>query len=803
MSKHPLAIIFALLNAICFSQPGIRGRIMDEKQQALPFCALGLLNAKDSLLVKGNITDESGKYYFSDIAAGKYIIKASAPGYKNAFTAPFAYDSAAQVQIEDLHMISESVSLNEVAITVLKKPIEFKNGNIVVNVDGSPLAAGNTVYDLLMRMPGVLVDGDNISIQGRGAARFLIDNRLQQLAGPQMTTLLKSMNATSVEKIEIINNPSAKYDAAGGGGLIHIHTKKVKITGFSGNLMTNYSQGFYTNSFGQLSLNYKGKKFGVFTNYNANYADYRAKNHWHRDVTYNGLVTALDQYYMEYSHNRFASFYGGADWYINKKNTLSLRADLRPGKETIVRHATTDVSDNSLGYNKLLFDFEKPNNWFWQDYNLNYELMPDTQGTKLTFNASWSSYPETYGASYSNHYLDTIGNDVMPLKIFQSTNQVNLDLLIGKLDFEKSFGKWKTESGLKASKQNMESDFLFQNLDNSSGQYTIDTSLTNAFTYREQILAGYLETSREWKKFSFRAGLRGENTSIQAANKTNSVKYTRNYFNLFPTAALDYNITASHNLQISYNRRINRPDYNNFNPYKAFRSILTYVQGNPYLFPQYTDRVELRHTYKGKISNAISYSAIKNYFFSYNIQSPQTKELIFYNGNLKNAGIFSYTGFLQTDITRWWMISLNLGVHYFYCSGPIQGVQYQTAALNTNAWTLNQFSLSSKTKLEITFWGNGPWKDGVNQTNPRGSLNFGIKQKLLKDKLDLSLGMMDVLYTLPVQSSIKYADQNSYSLHQWDSRRVYFNLNYNFGRIHVQQKNLKDSREEKDRARRS
>jgi hypothetical protein len=564
--------------------------------------------------------------------------------------------------------------------------------------------------------------------------------------------------------------------------------------------MLNYSQGFYANNFGELSLNYKGKKFSVFTNYNYNYAEFRGVNDWPREVKNDSLITNLDQHYVEKNTNRFVSLFAGADWYLNKSNTLSFRASLRPGDEKVVRHATTSLSNDAPGYYNLSFDFEKPNNWFWQDYSLNYEYQSDTSKTKLTLNASYNVYPDNYNASYRNSYLGSDFTDVMPVKIFRSTNAVTISAAAARADFEKTFkNKLKLETGIKVSHQGMLSDFKFENMDNSVGLFVPDSSLTNQFQYNEQIQAAYTELNKEIKKFNFALGLRGENTIIKAESKTNNIGYDRNYFNLFPVLSIDYNRSDKHNYQLSYNRRINRADYNNFNPYRAFRTVLTYVQGNPYLKPQYSDRVELRHTYKGKLSNSISYSGMTNYFFSYNKENVKTNELTFLNGNLDHAEIFSYGLFWQSDLFKWWTISFNLGSHYFRCSGNIEGTYYSTSAFNNNMYVFHQLALSKKLKMEISFWGVGPWKDGVTSFKSRGGLNIGFRQQLFKEKLNLSFGVQDVLLTMPVSTVIDYNNQYSRSYHRWDSRRVYLNLNYNFGKIKVQQKNVKENEELKGR----
>ena len=512
----------------------------------------------------------------------------------------------------------------------------------------------------------------------------------------------------------------------------------------------------------------------------------------------------MDQHYIEKSSNRYASYFLGADWFINQKSSLSIRADGRPGKGLTEREASTNINNSSLGYNNLSINFQKPNSWFMQDYNLNFEHVFDTVGTKLSINSSYSYYPDLYEGFFQNRYLDSNFNDNKPIRIFKSKNVADIKIATTKMDFEKKLSKTASmEAGAKGSYQTLLSDFTFDNFDNTTGVYIRDTGFTNTFEYKEQILAAYLNLKKEIKKFNFQAGVRAENTTVNAESKNRSVKYNRDYFNLFPVVSVDYNRSDNHHFQVSYNRRINRADYNSFNPYKSFRSILTATQGNPYLLPQYTHNIQFVYTFKGSISNSFTYSRTDNYFLDYNLQNNSTKEVIFFRGNLKNANTFNYSLFVQKDIRKWWNITADFNSYYFYYSGNIEGVFYSSAAFCNQAGMHNQFSISKSVKMELSAWIAGPWLDGVGHTKTRGSLNFGFKQTVFNDKLNISIGVYDILYTQVSRNYINYADQFSSAVHKWDSRRVYVNLNYNFGKVKVQQKNTKGDGEEKNRFRRS
>jgi len=797
--RKNLFVVLVLLSSKLLAQHSVYGELKDTNNVPIEFVAVGLLNAKDSSIVAGVLSDDKGKFSFKNVQNGQYFVRIRNTGMTDFNSSVFNHDSIGNTTLPVFTIKNDPQNLQEVAVTVLKKAVEFKNGNVTVNVENSPLAAGNTVYDLLSRMPGVLVTNEQITLQGKPVS-FMLNNRLQQVTGTQLINLLKSINASEVSKIELISNPPAKYDAAGSGGLINIVTKKTNIVGFSGSAFYSYSQGFYANNYTQISLNYKGKKVSVFTNLNANYSDYRSENFGRREVWQDSILTILNQHYIEKNTNQFVSLWGGVDWYVSKKSTVSLRLNYRPGKEIVTRQLQTDISNADLGYSSFDFNFEKPNTWFWQDYDLNFERLLDTTGGKFSVNASYSEYPDLYEGSFTNRFYDFGGNETGLPRIFTNTNQVHLSFLTFRTDFEKMLrNKIKIESGLKSATQSMASDFRFNNFNHADGAYIFDTMLSNRFEYNEQITAAYFDLQKEIKKFNFRAGVRAEHTNIRALSRTNDATFNREYSNLFPSGSIDYNHSDKHNYQLTYNRRINRADYNNFNPFRGFRSILTYVQGNPYLNPMYTHNVTLRHTYKGKISNSFSYSGMRNYFISYNIENKRTKELIFYNGNLDRATIMSYGLFIQEDFYKKWNCTVNLGIHYFECEGLVDGIHFKTSNINSNIYTSNLIALNSSTKLEISCWVVGPWRDGVTQWDPRGSLNIGVRKNLLKDKLTINLSLQDILYTQKINSEISAIGQYSQNKHQYDSRRAQITLNYNFGKIKVEQKRIKEN-EEKSRA---
>jgi hypothetical protein len=249
----------------------------------------------------------------------------------------------------------------------------------------------------------------------------------------------------------------------------------------------------------------------------------------------------------------------------------------------------------------------------------------------------------------------------------------------------------------------MTTDFNFFNKNSAinNNEYTVDTTLTNGFKYSENIYAGYINFLKQYKKFSFQLGLRGENTVIDAGSIDNEIKYTRDYFNLFPMSSINYNPSEKHSYQLSYNRRINRPGYTSFNPYKYFVNLLVSVQGNPYLRPQYSQNIEFTHGYKSYFYNAISFSFLNDIFFGYPLQNDSTKETLQLTSNLEECYIYAYSTYLQKEFTKWWMFTFNGTTNYLSFSGTIDGRSYSGTSIQNYVFLNNTFTFSDLFKIEL------------------------------------------------------------------------------------------------------
>lgn len=777
------------INAQC----AIQGKLTDTLQAPISYNAIGLLHAADSSIVKGVMTDENGDYCFENIKKGSYQLKISAIGYDVYNSDVFEYDSLTPVTMPPIMLKAGSINLSEVSVAAQKKTIEYKNGNVVVNIEGTALAMGNTAYTLLSRLPGVTVSEDNITIQGKTGVKILIDGKLQQLSGQQLINVLKSMNASQIEKIEVLKKPPVKYDAAGTGGMINIKTNKLKLVGFSGSVFISHSQGFYGNPSGGFTLNYKGRKVNFFSGFTAAKEWRRMYEEFDNEYNFAGNTTNTHGQYITKEHHHSETYNLGVDWFINKSNSIGIKMNGAFGMGNVDNVSTTSFSDTLLGYQKLILNSNKPNPWIYPEFNINAEHLFDTSGTALRFSANYNPYWDIYAANFSNQFLDEENNHVTTPSVFKTSNTLTFNNTSALLDFEKEFKKeLKLETGIKHTYQEIGSDYYLKYQNYDTGNYTTDTAYSNEFHYYQNISAIYLNLTKQYKKFSFQAGARGENTIIHTVSKSNGLGFDRQYFNLFPLASIDFKKSDNHNFSLAYNKRVNRPDYNIFNPFTIFLNTQTFHKGNPYLKPEYSHDFSFNYSYKSWMGHSLNYTRLVNAFMGYNSQNDSTKSYTNSATNLKWADIYSYNLFIQKDITKWWTVNLNATVFSVTGTGNVNNLPYTFSYVAFNPNLYSRVSLKKGYAIEVNAFYLTPFLEGIYYTQDRSSVSIAVKKTFLNEKLDVSLAVNDVFWGEIRRTHVKYQNINMTGYQTFDTRRINISINYNFGKLKVEQRQAKD-----------
>jgi iron complex outermembrane receptor protein len=785
-----------------YAQSHVRGRLVDSTQAPVPFSAVGLMRAADSSLVIGSITNEKGEFDFTLTKPGTYLIKANSAVFGDAYFAPFKVDSLQNVDLPDGFLTPPGITMNEVSVVAIKKVIEFKDGMIVMNVEDSPLAYGNSVFELLRRLPGVSIDSqNNIRLNGKGGVRVMLDGRMQQISGDQLAALLGGMSADLVSRIEVINNPPPRYDAEGISGLINIVTKKVKVAGLSGNISGNLNQGEFLRGNLTGSLNYKAKKGALFSNFN--YMDGAKLYRYRLDRSF--VKNDTTSFLLQSGSNKVGEknfFYKvGGDYYPNKKTTLGFFMTGLPALTPSHDQAINRVDGyNNFGYNYVSSSNQIDDISSNSNYNINAEHIFDTLDTKLKFSADYFSFKQKKQQANENYFMNDASVQVLPSQVYASENTSHINIFTQTLDFNK---KLKKDIGFEAGAKNImaysNSEYLFKRKNNVTNLFDLDTGISNNYSYKENIIAGYFNFQKPLKHGSLRLGGRGENTTMDSYTKDGAFKLTRRYFNFFPYFSFDYSKSNKHSFQFNLSTGINRPSYTDLNPNRVYSDYYTVTSGNPYLQPQKSYYVSVMHQFNQTVYNTFGFYHTPNYLLTLNYQEDSTKLLINTIANIKGANLLGHILYIQKDIKPWWNFSF-YGLTYFQDSyGKINGSGFYSHYIAFEGSVNNDIILPGKFKLQVSGFYYSPQVYGLRHYKNVWELDLAIQKKFLNDRLSINLSVFDVFQGNYYRYSTKFQSQDQSYVYRRDTRRVAITASFKFGKVKVQDRTVSSSVDEQNR----
>jgi iron complex outermembrane receptor protein len=768
-----------------------------------------LFRSGDSSLVKTAITDTKGSYEFEQIKNGKYYITVSFTGYEKNSTPVFSLNKAGDdFTVPPILLKISSKNMQGVTVTssYTKPMIEVTAGKTVFNIENSINATGSNAFELLQKSPGVVTDkDDNITVKGKNGVRIYIDGRPTQLSNDDLPAYLRSINSADIESIEIISNPSSKYDASGNAGVINIKLKKNKKAGFNGSvsLGLNYGKSFKTPE--ALSLNYRNKKVNLFSNYSTNWGNRQSNLFLYREQSDSSFNQVNQQNIKGWSHNIKA----GADFFLTKKSTVGFIATVNLNNNTNITSGNTIISPlDSPGvigiikkpYNILYASNTIPGNVKNIDYNFNYRYA-DSANHELDIDADYGYYKNDKTSSQPNYYYNAIPDTFLYDKIYWDHTNTNIDIYTAKLDYETPFKKGKLGFGGKISYVTTTNNFDFYNVTNNYPSSTIfipviDSSQTNYFNYRENINALYVNYNTSInKKWIVQGGVRMENTSSTGqlsrldtlTTPDDNVK--RNYTDFFPSAAVTYTVNDNNTFNLSFSSRIDRPSYQDLNPFEIKLDELTYQKGNAFLLPQYTNSVELTHTFKSKFNTTLSYSHVKD-FSARIIDTTQKSHSYITQVNLASQDLFNINFSLPFQVNKWWNIYANINAYHSSYKGILDSgkINVNLAILSYSLYMEQTFTLGHNYTGEITGYYDGPsvWA-GTFKSSPLGGVDIGMQKKLFHNKIDIKLSCTDLFNTMHWRGISNYNGVYTNASGNWESHLIKFNFTYHFGNLQFKQ----------------
>jgi hypothetical protein len=769
-----------------FESPAqINGRVTDISKNAIPFCNVLLTKVSDTTLVTGSTTDTSGNFQLEIKDTGNFRIVVGYIGYNKFYSQPFSIPkSTSQYNSGTISLEPDAHVLKGVQVVAEKPFIEHRIDRTVFNIENSIISAGNDALEVLGKLPGVTVNSDDaIKVRGKPGVLILMDGRTLYMSAADAGNYLKSLDASQIEKIEVITNPSAKYDASG-NAVINIILKKNKNLGFNGQVNASHAQGFYGTSFGGLNANYRMKKFNFFGNCSG--FDNKMYLQKGRESTF----SAGGEPYSIFNDQIHRVFEGnggngriGIDFTPNDKQTIGVVA------EGYTNIRTQTIVDNTLMYNasSVLDSSFKVDGTGRQGakgntYNLNYKFKMDSLGRELSANADYSTFSFTSENQYVTNYYDNNYQSMYAPNTLKNELLGTIHVAAAKVDYVQPLGKkGKLETGLKSSILDADNDGHYWNVRNGSD--VTDTTKTNHFIYSENINAGYFNLSHTFsKKLEAQIGLRGEQTRSTGTQEVNDSTVKRNYINLFPSAFVNWKLDTNHTLNFSYSRRIDRPDYEMINPFLFFSNQYNYDQGNPYLKPQLSDNFELNHVFKDFLSTSFGYLHMTNVFSETIFQNYNTQIVYRTPENMAHYNCYNILINVTLHPAKWWTCILSANIFHDHYFGAIPGGTYNKTYVTGEFYTLNSFSLKHNWSIELFGYYRTINIYGllVEKVKYRG--NIGIKKRFANDKGTLALNLQDALWSEQTHQTENIENVNYLYTDYRDSRRLNLSISWKLGR---------------------
>lgn len=808
--KKPSLLILLLAGLQCFCAAqviGISGKLTDAAGVPIEAATVSLLRAADSSLVKAELSDVSGNFEFTTLQTGSFLLGVSVLGYQKFLGNPIQVNSPnEQIALPTLVLQSNNMELKAVTVMAKKPFIERRNDRTIVNVESSILATGSTALEILERSPGVVVNqNDEISLRGRSGVIVMIDGKPNPMSGADLSNFLRTMPSNSIDRIELITNPSAKYDAAGNAGIIDIRLKKDKKEGTNGSISGNYGQGVYPKTGVGLTLNHRTKKMNLFGSYNYNFRKGMNDLRLYRTFFENEVRTGAyeQRNYLTIPYNTHTPRVG-ADFYPNKKTVLGVVASGTINSFNPRAQNTSTVEDANAAVSSYFgTSNQSKDRWFSWAANGNFKRSFNEKGHELSADLDFAEYGNQTEQLFTTRYTGLNGEKILPDYLLFGDLQGDLKIRSIKSDYALPLSdKIKLEAGVKSSLVDADNELQF--FDQSiPGTSVYDSTISNHFVYQEKIHAAYLNYSQEWTKFSLQAGLRVENTHAEGTQLVNGQNFDRHYTNAFPSLFMTYKFSENYETGLNFNRRLDRPSYEQLNPFKKFLDPSTYSAGNPYLNPQFTWAGEWTQTFWQKLNVALAVSRTTDNITQ--VIAPVgdlDRVTIQTDSNLTTVDYASFTVNYNFEITKWWSTINNFNSWIGRYSGNLANTTLRDGNAVMHIFTTHNFKLKNNWTAELNFNYKTREIYGFMDLNPTWALGAGIQKSLFDRRATLKFAVSDIFWQNLPSATIRFKDYTETFEVFRETRVATLSFSYRFGSQTVPQARRRQggAEEEKQRA---
>ena len=800
MTKNYPPILITLLilftNSL-FAQHTIKGKLVTETNNPVAFANIILLDAQDSTSVyKGTISEDNGEFLLEEIASNEYLLKVSFVGYEE-YLQKISVNS--DKKIRKITLKEGASNLDEVTINARKPKITRSIDRITFDVENSTLSRGNS-WDILRQTPGVIMSQGQLQVRNSNVTVYINDRKVQ-LTESELQTLLQSYSAENIKSIEVITNPPARYEAEG-GAILNINTTSAISPGYKGSVEGNYTQGIVPKYQLGTSHYWKGDKLNVFANYT-----FSPRKEIKRDDSYINFSpneefgqrweSDFERVTRSQAHNANVIL----DYDFDENNKLSFSSNLL-------------FSPDKTFDNSVRTDIESPGNTPFSNFMTDSEVVTDEHNIALdltythnlenggSFSAAthYTKFTQDRDQMVATNYFDSAGGNVQNINFNTSAGQ-NIEIFTGQLDFNSSLGEISLEAGAKVSNINSNSGINFSNAESLDDLYD---NLSDDFYYDETVSAAYISTSRDWEKWSAKLGLRGEYTDLLGESISTDQLNSQEYFELFPTAYLQYRASDNHSFTLDYSRRIERPRYESLNPFRYFLNENDFNAGNPNLRAAISNNINLNYTLLGQYFFDVYYRDNGRSPASLAFQDNQNLTIRRLQANLLESKSYGLSFSNGRSITGWWYAQLY--AEFFHDENKFLAVESNNAEVTNEVdaallQLYNGFTLSKDGTFSgnLTFLYVSDYIAGSYNFDPFSTLSLGFRKTLWNNRAELSLNINDIFNDTNTRLTSQYLNQDNSYFAQEEMRYVQVGFKYNFGNFRLEDNQRSIDAAERDR----
>lgn len=800
--KH-LAYIFLLVFLTFKSVHGqtfqITGKVVDQENNLIPYANILLLQASDSTFVQGTSADDNAKFVLTDVAPDLYLLQAS---YVGRGSEPRALDILSDVSLGALIIPLETNTLDEVVVTARRPTLKRLADRLVFTVENTVISQGNS-WDILKSTPGVIVNRDELQIRGQRATVYLNDRKMQ-LSGQEIQDLLEGLSGTNIKSVEVIANPPARYDAEG-GPILNIVTNKNIVPGYKGSVNGSFTQATYPKYSAGMSHYYKTDKLNLFANYTINPKSAERKTR--KDVNYrddtNAIFSRWSTGYNQVTDSKAQNASIILDYDLDDRNAINLTSNLahNPNQER-----TTDLdAEIRNGQNQLDSTFTTQNIAQIDNTNLALDLTYvhklKKPGGRLSFNGHYTYYDGQSLQNLSSNYFDNTGGFLRNFG-FDTASDQDIKIFTGQVDYSTPLGNASIESGLKVSSIASESQVDFSNFVGTDDG--IDPSLSDIYNYDENVYAAYFSFVKNWEKWSMKLGLRGELTEATGTSITLNETNTQDFFEPFPSLYLLYSPSDKHSFAFDYGRNVERPKYNDLNPFRFFYNENDFEEGNPRLTPSFSNNFNLNYTFNSEYFFDIYYRDNGRNIAELVFQDNTSQTLVELKQNVIESKSYGLDFTVSKSVMPFWFLFAYTSFFHeeeTFLAVESNNVEYTNEVDGIYGYLANYLTLTKDGTFtgEVTMTYISQFLQGTYISEEQLNLTLGLRKSFFNNRAIISVAAEDLLERWVSDNNARFLNQDNFYRRSSEPQFIRFGFVYNFGNFRLEDNQRAIEKKERER----